>query len=89
MTDESAAETLVSLIQLMPRVQAAYAAGDFQTVKELMVYSREYSVCLQNHATQKLAPVPAVERPVPVSNSAEFDGIKKRPMIGAYFPGQF
>ena len=73
MTDESAAETLVFLIQLMPRLQAAYAAGDFKTVLELSVYSREYSACLKSYAAQKLQPVPAVERP----------------MVGAYFPGQF
>lgn len=73
MTDQSAAEHLVLLTNLMPRLQAAYAASDWQTILELSVYAREYAENLKRYAAQKLQPIPAVERP----------------MVGAYFPGQY
>lgn len=73
MTDQSAAEHLVLLTNLMPRLQAAYAAKDWHTVLELSVYAREYAENLKRHAAQKLQPIPAVERP----------------MVAAYFPGQY
>lgn len=68
MTDQSAAEHLVLLTNLMPRLQAAYAASDWQTVLELSVYAREYSAALKSHAAQKLQPVAAVERPMVVAH---------------------
>ena len=79
MKDTDAAGHLCALLNLMPRLQAAYAAGDFDKVLELGVYSRENSKALVSHAISKLQQkeVPAVEKQIP-----------ERPLVRAWFPGQ-
>ena len=75
MKDHDAAEHFVTAYNAMPRIQAALALKDDTEIISLCILTEACLSAVRKHAKDRRdnKQVPAVERP----------------MVGAYFPGQF
>lgn len=75
MKDHDAAEHFVTAYNVMPRLQAAVAASDYKEIISLTVLAEACLSAVRKHAKDRRdgKQIPAVERP----------------LVRAYFPGQF